>query len=537
MDKSNKSLYARINPTVFWGSAIVCFLLYAPMLIYGESLQKYVSTVLKAITYSMDWLWLSFALGCVIFSLWLAFGRYGNVKLGGPNDNKEFSDFSWLSMMFTGGVGAGLVYWSMAEPIFYLKWPPYWGEAFSAQAAQFSIAYGIFHWGITAWAIFVPGAIAFAYMIYVRKKPYYYPSYACRGVLGDRVDGWLGRVIDMFVIVGLVGGLGTTLGTVVPMISAVSAHMVGVEDTMTVKVVVTLVIAAVFTYSAYSGLNRGIKKLSEMNSWLCFGLLLFIMAVGPTLYMLSFYIDSIGVWATNFLRMSLYTDPISKSGFPQDWTVFYWAWWAAWAMYFGLFVARISKGRTIKNVVLNMMVATTIGCSLFFLVFGSYTVDLQLNQGIALDVVLAESGAGAMIVEVLKTLPLTVIVIPYFLFVMLIFQATTIDSNAFIISMIACKEVKNNQESPRWSRLFWCGLLAVIGVAIMTVGGLPVVQLSSVATSVPIIFIIIILALSLRKWLNEDFGDAVKSKILISDYTGEEDDIKVIVNDKSSKSI
>ena len=516
----SKGIYARINPVVFWGSAILCVVLYAPMLFLGKELQPYVSIILKAITYRMDWLWLLFALGCVVFSLWLAFGRFGNVKLGGSNDKPEFSDFSWVSMMFTGGVGAGLVYWSMAEPIFYLKFPPFWGEAFSAQAAQFSIAYGIFHWGITAWAIFVPGAIAFAYMLHVRKKPYFYPSYACRGILGDRVDGWLGRAIDVFVIIGLVGGLGTTLGTVVPMMAAVSANMLGIENSMTVKVAVTLVISAVFGYSAFSGLNSGIKKLSELNSWLCMGLLAFVMLAGPTLFMLSFYVDSLGVLATNFLRMSLYTDPITKSGFPQDWTVFYWAWWAAWAMYFGLFVARISKGRTIRNVVLNMMVVTTIGCSLFFLVFGGYAVDLLLNQGIAIDKTMAEGGPGAMITQVLNTLPFTGIVIPYFLFVMLIFQATTIDSNAYIISMISSKEIRNDQESPRWTRLFWCALLAVIGVAIMMVGGLPVVQLSSVATSVPIIFIIIILGLSLRKWLKEDFGQETKEQVV--DYPEED---------------
>ncbi|KJS89806.1 BCCT family transporter, partial [Desulfosporosinus sp. BICA1-9] len=268
------------------------------------------------------------------------------------------------------------------------------------------------------------------------------------------------------------------------------------------------------------GLNSGIKKLSELNSWLCMGLLAFVMLAGPTLFMLSFYVDSLGVLATNFLRMSLYTDPITKSGFPQDWTVFYWAWWAAWAMYFGLFVARISKGRTIRNVVLNMMVVTTIGCSLFFLVFGGYAVDLLLNQGIAIDKTMAEGGPGAMITQVLNTLPFTGIVIPYFLFVMLIFQATTIDSNAYIISMISSKEIRNDQESPRWTRLFWCALLAVIGVAIMMVGGLPVVQLSSVATSVPIIFIIIILGLSLRKWLKEDFGQETKEQVV--DYPEED---------------
>nr|WP_243454624.1 BCCT family transporter [Desulfosporosinus fructosivorans] len=518
--EKSKGKFARINPVVFWGSVILCVLLYAPMMIYGTDLQPYVAVILKAITYNMDWLWLLFTLGCVIFSFWLAFGKYGNVKLGGTDDKPEFSDFSWLSMMFTGGVGAGLVYWSMAEPLYYLKFPPYWNEAFSGEAAQFAIAYGMFHWGLSAWAIFVPGAITFAYMLYVRKKPYFSPSYACRGVLGDRVDGWLGKAIDIFVVLGLVGGLGTTLGTVIPMMSAVAAGYLGIPDTMTVKVVTTLVISATFTYSAVSGINSGIKKLSELNSWLCMGLLAFVAIVGPTLFLFSFYVDNLGVLITNFFRMSLYTDPITKSGFPQDWTVFYWAWWAAWAMYFGLFVARISKGRTIKNVVLNMMVVTSIGCSLFFLVFGGYAVNLQLNLGVALDMTMKDAGAGAMISQLLHTLPGAVIVIPYFLFVMLIFQATTIDTNAYIISSISCKEVRSDQESPQWTRLFWCALLAVIGLAIMMVGGLPVIQLSSVATSVPIIVIIIILSMSLLKWLKEDFGK--EDVIQVVDYPEED---------------
>ncbi|KUO53437.1 MAG: choline/carnitine/betaine transporter [Desulfitibacter sp. BRH_c19] len=537
VDKSKLSQYAKINPIVFYGGVIFCVIFYGPMLVLREQLQPLGAQVLRAVTYSFDWLWLLLAFGCFIFLVWLAFGRYGNVKLGGPDDSPEFSRFSWLSMLFTGGVGAGLVYWSMAEPIFYLKWPPFWGEAFSAQAAQFAIAYGVFHWGVLAWGLFTPGAIAFAYMIYVRKKPYFYPSYACRGVLGNVVDGWVGTAINLFVIVGLVGGLGTTMGVVIPMISEVIAHMIGVENTLMVKSGTAVLLSVIFGYSAYSGLRGGIKKLSELNSWLCFGLLGFVLIAGPTLWMLSFYVDSIGVLLDNFLRMSLYTDPITKSGFPQDWTVFYWAWWVAWAIYFGLFIARISKGRTIKDVILNMAFTTTLGCSIFFLVFGGYAVDLQLNQGLELDAVLAASGGGAMIVAVLESLPFSGIVIPFFVLVMLIFQATTIDSNAYTIAMISCNEIKYNQEPPRWARLFWCFLLCVIGIAIMSVGGLQIVQLSSVATSVPIVFIIVILMLSVMKWLKEDFGDAVGPKILTIDYTESKNAPKTVIDDKITKNI
>jgi BCCT family betaine/carnitine transporter len=371
-------------------------------------------------------------------------------------------------------------------------------------------------------------------MVYVRKKPYFYPSYACRGILGDVVDGWVGKAINIFIIVGLVGGLGTTMGVVVPMLSEVIAHMLGLENTIYVKSGTLILLAVIFGYSAYSGIYAGIKKLSEINSWLCFALLGFILLAGSTLWMLSFYVDSIGMLIQNFFRMSLNTDPIGKSGFPQDWTVFYWAWWVAWAIYFGLFIARISKGRTIKDVIINMTFTTTLGCSLFFMVFGGYVVDLQLNKGMELDAILASAGGGKMIVAVLETLPLSGLIIPFFVLVMLIFQATTIDSNAYTIAMISCDEIKYTQEPPRWIRLFWCILLCVIGIAIMMVGGLQIVQLSSVATSVPIVFILVILMLSVMKWLKEDFGDQTAPKVLTIDYTDNKASKSVIVEDTTT---
>jgi len=170
-------------------------------------------------------------------------------------------------MFVCGGIGAGLVYWSMVEPIFYLKFPPFWMEPFSPQAAQWALSYGIFHWGFSAWGTFAIPAVAFSYMYYVRKKPFLYPSYACRGVLGDRVDGWLGKTIDLVVIVGLVGGVGTALGFCVPLLSAVTANMLGVPDSMAVKAGVAVVWTLIFGYSCYKGLYSGIAKLSTITAY------------------------------------------------------------------------------------------------------------------------------------------------------------------------------------------------------------------------------------------------------------------------------
>lgn len=504
--KDEKPIYAKVNHPVFWVSVIACLLVYGPMMIFQNAAQEPVNKAIHFITYNTDWLWEFVIFGCLIFLAWLALGRYGNVKLGGPDDKPEFSTFTWISMMFCGGSGAALVYWALIEPISYLQAPPFWIEPFSPQAAQYCEAYGIFHWGFSAWATFAVPAIAFAYMYYVRKKPYLYPSYACRGVLGKAADGWVGKLIDAIVIVGMVGGMATSLGFVIPMLSKISADYFGIADNIQFKLIVCVLFSCIYTWSCYHGLKGGIAKLADMNMYLTFIILGFVMIVGPTTFMFSLFGDNIGVLLQNFVRMSFYTDPITKSGFPQNWTVFYWAWWLAWAIYVGLFAARISKGRTIRSLILNMIFSATVGCMLFYLIFGGYQVDAILNHGADLATILKEQGGPAVVSWFLNTLPFSKVVVPFFIFVMAISQATGVDAASFTMANMACYEVKDGVEPPKWIRLFWAGMLFFSTVALLLVGGMQVVQLSSVLTAVPVLFLLIILAISTVKWLREDFG-------------------------------
>lgn len=505
-EKEPKPIYAKVNHPVFWVSIIALLAFYGPMMIFQKEAQVPVGKMMHFITYSTDWLWEFVVFGSLIYLAWLALGRYGNVKLGGPDDKPEFSTFTWIAMMFCGGSGAGLVYWALIEPIFYLKAPPFWIEPFSAQAAQYSLAYGIFHWGFSAWATFAVPAVAFAYMYYVRKKPYLYPSYACRGVLGNMVDGWVGKAIDAIVIVGMVGGMATSLGFVIPMISKISADYFGIAETMGFKLIVCGLFSCIYTWSCYRGLKGGIAKLADMNMFLTFILLGFVLIVGPTTFMFSLFGDNIGVLLQNFIRMSFYTDPITKSGFPQDWTVFYWAWWLAWAIYVGLFAARISKGRTIRSLIANMVFSATAGCMLFYMIFGSYQVDAIMNHGAELAVLLKEQGGPAVISWFLNSLPFSKIVIPFFIVVMALSQATGVDAASFTMANMTCTEIRDGVEPPKWIRLFWAGVLFFATVALLLVGGMQVVQLSSVLTAVPVLFLLIILAVSTVKWLREDFG-------------------------------
>ncbi|ATW26129.1 BCCT family transporter [Candidatus Formimonas warabiya] len=501
-----KPVYARVNKTVFVWSALACLIFYGPMVVFQEGAQNLVNKSMSVITHSTDWMWEFVVFGCLVFLAWLALGRYGKVKLGRPEDKPDFSVFTWVAMMFCGGTGGGLVYWSLNEPIYYLQYPPFWLEPFSPQSAQYALAYGIFHWGFSAWATFAVAAVAFAYMYYVRRRPYLYPSYACRGILGSVVDGWVGKLIDAVVVIGLVGGMATALGFIVPMISKVSADFFGIPETTGFKVLICFVMALVYGWSCYNGLKGGIARLADFNMYLTFILLAFVLLVGPTVFMLSLFCDNFGVLLHDFVRMSFYTDPVTKSGFPQDWTVFYWAWWLAWAMYVGLFAARISKGRTIRALILNMIFSSTLACMLFYLIFGGYQVDAILNHGSQVAQVLQDQGGPAVVSFFLNSLPLKWLVIPFFIAVMVISTATGTDAASFTLANMTCHEIRDGVEPPKWIRLFWAAMLFFASTALLLVGGMDVVQLSSVLTAVPVLPLLVILAISTVKWLREDFG-------------------------------
>ena len=502
----SKPLFAKVNKQVFIWSALACLIFYGPMVVFQDGAQSIIDKGMHLITYTTDWVWEVVVLGCLIFLAWLALGRYGRVKLGDADDKPEFSTFTWVAMMFCGGTGGAIVFWSINEPIYYLQSPPFWLEPFSDEAAQFSLAYGFLHWGFSAWATFAVPAVAFAYMYYVRKQPYLYPSAACRGVLGKWVDRWPGKLIDAMVVVGMVGGMATALGFIVPMISKVTSDYFGFADSVIFKVMVCLVLALVYGWSCYKGLKSGIAKLADLNMYLSFILILFIIVVGPTAFMFSLFTDNLGVYVQNFFRMSLYTDPVTQSGFPQAWTVFYWAWWLAWAMYVGLFAARISKGRTIRGLIINMIFSATACCMLFFMVYGGFQVDAIMNKGVDLGSILSNEGGAAVVSYFLNSLPLKSVVIPLFVVIMVISTATGTDAASFTLANMTCSEVKDGVEPPKWSRIFWAAMLFFSSTGLLLVGGMNVVQLSSVLTAIPVLFILVILAISTVKWLREDFG-------------------------------
>lgn len=501
---------ARLDHLVFWPAIVVLVTITLSLIIFQSSAEPFLDGLLTAINTRMDWVFQFLTFGLFILLLWVAFGKYGKVKLG---DGKPvFGNFSYGAMLFCAGMGTSIMFWSIIEPMYYFTGPPFGMESGSDSAAEWSVAYGMFHWGISAWCIYAFPTLVIAYSFFIKQNKSLKISQAVKGAIGKYADGNVGRIIDILVIWSLVGGLGTSLGLGVPMVSAGIGHLLGVEQSAMLSVIIMVIWTIIYVTSASLGIYKGIRKLSNLNVYLALGLAIFVIIAGPTGFILTYFTDSFGIMAQNFLRMSFYTDSISGGGFPQAWTVFYFSWFAATAPFMGLFIARISKGRSLRSLVLNILSWGSLGSWLYFGVFGGYTMNLQ--QTGEMDVVgsMEEIGDASTIISVLDTLPISYIAIFFFVILGFIFLATSLDSASYILASTASVKVGDGVEPPIWHTIIWGLLMAGLSISLLLIGGLNVVQTSAVVVAVPVVILYILLIISLMKWLREDFKHKVEEE-------------------------
>ncbi len=440
----------------------------------------------------------------IAFLLWLAVSRHGSVRLGEPDETPEFGNISWIAMLFCAGVGAGLMYWCVIEWAYYFDAPPFGVEPRSPAAAEWASTYGLFHWGFSAWAFYCLPTVAIAYPYYRRRLDVLRFSLSCNWFLAGREHGVTARTIDFLFMIAIIGGAASSLGFSTPMIAACIAWLIGVEPTFGLEVGVVVLCVSLFAGSVWLGLNRGIKRLSDLNLGLAFGLLLFILLAGPTVFLLKTSLNGVGMLTQNFLRMNFWTDPFTESRFVEDWTVFYWAWWIAFAPYVGMFITRISRGRTIRQVIFGMLVFGSLGCWIFYMAFGNYGLYQELSGSLAFTDILQNKGGDAAIVATLETLPLAPVVIALFAGVALIFSATTYDSASYTLASSATLHLKAGDDPARWHRLFWAFALGLMPIVLMFIGGLKVIQVTLLVVSLPILVVGVIMSVALVKSLNAD---------------------------------
>ena len=498
--------------TTFIGAVVVLLVAVIPMMVFPKVSQDVITRINDAISGSLGTLYLALGLLILGFVLYIAFGKYGNVTLGKATDRPEFNNFSWAAMLFCAGIGSDILYWGVIEWAFYYQDPPNGAKGMTDEALSYATTYGMFHWGPIAWAIYVLPALPIGYLVFVKKKPVYKISQACRPILKGQTDKLLGKIVDILFIFGLLGGAATSLALGVPMISAGIERLTGLDgENMVMRSIILLTITVIFAISSYTGLKKGIQKLSDVNVWLSFLLLAFVFIIGPTVFMMETTVTSVGDLLKNFFHMATWLEPFGGIGgrketnFPQQWTIFYWSWWIVYAPFIGLFIARISKGRTLKEVVLGTMVYGTLGCILFFGIFGNYAVYLQITHEFDVINFLNHHSTEATIIEVMHHLPMPSITIVLFLISAFLFLATTFDSGSYILASASQKVVIG--EPLRANRLFWAFALCLLPFSLMLVGGeraLEVLKTASILASVPLIVIFLIMMVSFMRTLGND---------------------------------
>jgi betaine/carnitine transporter, BCCT family len=510
----SQSAEPEVDWAIFTPALIIVLICAISLILSPDSAAKLLADGRKIVMSNFLWMYLVLGVSALGFCSWLAFGRFGRVKLGAPGEPPEYSDAHWVAMMFTAAIGASVIAWGFAEPIYYLQTPPLGIEVGSSESFEWAHMYPLMHWGLMGWAIYALPAVPIAYMLYVKRDPVLRVSTACDGALPVKGRGQLKTLIDIFIVLGIVGGVTTALGLGVPLMSAMLATLFEVPDSLTIKLAVLALWTLLFGASVYRGLKSGIKLLADINIVLGIVAILFVLLAGPTVFILDITVNSLGLMVDNFFRVVTWTDPIDNGSFGDDWTGFYWAWWIAYTGMVGLFFGRISRGRTIRQLVLGVIGWGCLGTWLFLAVMGGYSLYLESHDIMDVQAILSTQGMSFLNALVIENLPFGKITLSIFTLLSLIFYATTIDSSAYVLASVCAKNIRNDQEPKRWNRLAWAFLLAIIGAGVVNSGALETVLSLTVLSSVPLIPVIGLLCLSLIRWLNQDFGELVRTEEL-----------------------
>jgi len=472
----------------FYGALSILLAACVPLFLYPEEGERIINDLFTFVTNEMGWLFLVAGLGSFALILWFAFGPLGRKRLG---SNIEYSTFTWIGMLFCAGVGAGIMFGGSIDWAYYMSYPMQGEAPGSWKAAEWSCAYGMFHWGPICWAIYATLAVPIAYSYYVKKIPILNISQACAGLLGDRVNGWAGKLIDILFMTGLVAGSATALGLGLPIVTAGVVSVTGMEHSFWLEFGTLLFVTMIFSFTSYLGLKKGLSNLSSFNVYIALGLLLYVFVAGPTLFLTEMGLASLGLMVSEFVRMATWTDPVGGTEFTQAWTVFYYAWFVAYAPFMSLFIAKISRGRTVREVVLGPVIIASLGCGCFYLIFGNFGLHLQLTGQLdVVEMVKTVKGATA-IMAIADFLPFASVYKLVFAGVTAISMATTFDAVSFALAATTTRKLCPEDEPARWNRLFWALMLGLLPTGIMLIDGpLSVLQTASIVVGLPVLGVV-----------------------------------------------
>jgi len=494
----------KMDPVIFGVSAVItiAFVLWAAL-----AEQNFTAAVNKAFTWiTVDWGWLYLvsAFALVITAVVVMFGRFGAVKLGKADDKPEFGNFSWFAMLFGAAIAAGIVFWGPAEPAYdWMTVPPYFADkAMSSGAAVHAMTQSFFHWGFTPWAIYAVLTVAVALGAYKKGLPFRF-STAFYYVIGDRVRGGWGKVLDIFAVIVTLGGLATTTGLIAFQLSAGLKYQYGWVLGENAAYLIIGVLTAVFAVAAYTGVHKGIKYLGTFRTWLFIIIWFFVLLAGPTLFLLNLTIGATGQYILHFLPMSLYTGVGDTTNWLGSWTIFYWAWWMAWAPFVAVFIARISKGRSIRQLVAFTLILPTVADLLWYGVVGGAGIRYDITKE------LTDNGVESAIFATAQHLPLTGILVVVILVLIVAFFLTAADSASMSLAMFTSTEEDPN----KFLRLFWAIALGAVAAVLAATGSLQVVQTASIVVAFPMAFLFFAVIYGVFKGLNESIRETAAEAV------------------------
>ncbi len=476
--------------------AIVLWGVLAP-----ASLGTVFDTALATITRNFGWFYLWVVLGLVVMALILAFSRYGDLKLGGEDDEPEFSIGAWFAMLFAAGMGIGLVFWGVAEPVSHYGAPPPGIAPHTPEAANAAMRYSFFHWGLHPWAVYSIVALAIAFFQF-RKGGSALVSTAVQALPWRWVQP-LGPLVNVLAVIATAFGVAASLGMGALQINSGLARVLGLPVSGTAQVGIIVVTTALFLVSAVTGVDRGIKWLSSFNLVMAALLALAVFLLGPTVAIIDTFTTTLGAYASEFVRMSLRMTPFRDSGWVGGWTVFYWAWWVSWSPFVGLFIARVSRGRTIREFILGTVLAPTLAAFVWFSVFGGTALNMEILQGLPIaDAVKAD--VSTALFSVFDALPLGGLMTGVATVLVLVFFVTSGDSATLVLGMMS---TGGNENPPPRVKVIWGVLVAGIAISLLLAGGVKAVQTATIVFALPFTTVILLMAVALWRGVRDDWNE------------------------------
>ena len=495
-----KKALERTHKPVFLTSACLIILFSA----YGGAFSDHAAATFASIqswlvTY-MGWFYMGVVALFFIWIIYLACSKYAHIKLGPDDSSPDYSYGSWFAMLFSAGMGIGLLFFGVAEPITHFNSPPV-GEGNTVEAAQNAMLFTYFHWGLQAWTTYIVVGLSLAYFSFRHGLPLTMRS-ALYPIIGERVHGRIGHSVDVFSVLGTMFGVATSLGIGALQINAGLNYLFQVNISEITQVLIISVITGFATISVVSGLDAGIRRISELNIVLAILLLAFVLLAGPTAGLLGSFIQNIGNYLSNMTSLTFNLYAYQPNEWMGEWTLFYWAWWISWSPFVGIFIARISKGRTIREFILGVLLVPTGFTFLWLSIFGNSALFIELGgDGGAISAATLNQMPTALFV-LLEQLPRTTVVSMVAVLLIVTFFVTSSDSGSLVIDTITSGD---NKDSATWQRLFWAVSQGIVASVLLVGGGLAALQAATLSSALPIAFIMILMCLGLaRKLKTED---------------------------------